>query len=202
MTIRSINAPLGCFCETEIIFFVTFHYMCPDNPLTIAFKLAFDIQHYTFIPTSRKQHFNTRKQRKGKKPDKTRFTLCLKSWASICYFYFQYTLLVSHINICTYLNFTADIFALCLQCQYTLNSFIIIYSLCSHSFPENIISLLPYLPHSYKHAEFLILEVCSSLAQPELCLFLFFLVFLGWVFNYLFCFFVFSHLNSTIFFTG
>lgn len=44
MTVHSINAPLGYFCETEIIF-ASFHYICPDKPLDNAFKLAFDIQY-------------------------------------------------------------------------------------------------------------------------------------------------------------
>lgn len=117
---------------------------------------------------------------------------------------FQYTLLRRNIHICTYLRFIEDL----IYCVYNARTRLIVfkriitYSLFSHLFPENILFLLPYLPHSYKYAEFLILQVCSSVAELILCLVLLFLVFLGWVFSYLFCSFLFSHLISTILFTG
>lgn len=127
-----------------------------------------------------------------------------KPLARLCRFSLPYALRALRIDGRTRPASTAGGCALCSQHQCTRNSFdnVLIDSLCSLRLPENRIFLLPQSPHSSKHAGCPTLEPCSSSAEQEHCLFLFFLVLLGWVFNYLLCFFVFSHRNSPLFFIG
>lgn len=82
MTIRSTNAPLRCFCETEI-FFVCFYCICPDNPLNNLLLNLHLIYNITLSSPHQENSILIQGNKEGgkkkkKKEPKPRFRLCLK----------------------------------------------------------------------------------------------------------------------------